>query len=102
MCCSEGGIWATLWGLLLVRDAWTASAQNTGRCSAHFLADSGACSLPAELPCSLLPLQWDVLFMPVPDVFRTPFQARRLLSLRAKAEEAGLSAMLACGVRQPP
>lgn len=34
--CSEGGIWATLFGLLL----------------------------------------WDVLFMPVPDVFRTPFQVR--------------------------
>ena len=32
--CSEGGIWATLFGLLL----------------------------------------WDVLFMPAPDVFRTPFQ----------------------------
>ncbi|PRW59254.1 fanconi-associated nuclease 1-like protein isoform X1 [Chlorella sorokiniana] len=35
---SEGGIWATLWGLLL----------------------------------------WDVLFMPVPDVFRTPFQTAPL------------------------
>lgn len=34
LACSEGGIWATLFGLLL----------------------------------------WDVLFMPVPDVFRTPFQ----------------------------
>lgn len=89
--CSEGGIWATLWGLLLVSCAAALRAQlasgvghmHAGTCSClalaaalrHWAQAFGQSGFVDHGPSArVLVSQWEVLFKPVPDVFRTPFQ----------------------------